>query len=341
MLVVRCADHWKRRDGPRPADWRAAIPLGNLVCGHRLNGGDETEIEIFLKHTGLLRTVRAKCFVFVPCMIRKMCLIVSLCFELLFCHSIAARQSYLLDVLNSSGAFLQKTQALRSETQEAFKFCMSRRTQLSVNCRQRYLQLAQVAYTDEKGATRQWEMVQRWCTRTADASSADSPPPPRMFEVDCVDICARVIHAPLVGSPSAESIVVISQYRPPVDAICLEFPAGIIDPGEDPITAALRELREETGLVAGVSSCTLSPPLAYEPGMTDSCFHFVSIVVDGSHAENRAPKQCLDEGEFIQVYYLPKEGFLSQLLELQRSLGNGRCVIDSKLYTFAVALGLT
>jgi 8-oxo-dGTP pyrophosphatase MutT (NUDIX family) len=43
------------------------------------------------------------------------------------------------------------------------------------------------------------------------------------------------------------STMIIVQYRPPVEAFCVEFPAGLIDEGESPEQAAVRELREETG----------------------------------------------------------------------------------------------
>jgi 8-oxo-dGTP pyrophosphatase MutT (NUDIX family) len=34
-----------------------------------------------------------------------------------------------------------------------------------------------------------------------------------------------------------------------VDSVCVELPAGLVDPGETPQEAALRELKEETGYV--------------------------------------------------------------------------------------------
>jgi ADP-ribose pyrophosphatase len=45
-------------------------------------------------------------------------------------------------------------------------------------------------------------------------------------------------------------IVLQKQYRPPLDKIVIELPAGLIDAGETAEQAAIRELKEETGYVA-------------------------------------------------------------------------------------------
>jgi ADP-ribose pyrophosphatase len=45
-------------------------------------------------------------------------------------------------------------------------------------------------------------------------------------------------------------LVLERQYRHPLGRSFIEFPAGKIDPGEDPLACAQRELREETGYVA-------------------------------------------------------------------------------------------
>ena len=47
-----------------------------------------------------------------------------------------------------------------------------------------------------------------------------------------------------------QKILLVRQYRPAIETTTLELPSGIIDPGETPAQAALRELTEETAYAA-------------------------------------------------------------------------------------------
>jgi len=138
-------------------------------------------------------------------------------------------------------------------------------------------------------------------------------------------------------------IVLQKQYRPPIDAICIEFPAGLIDAGEQPEQAALRELREETGYIGTLTShCSPSPspfasstslaasaaaaasttrstkkkskktpvppatPVMYnDPGFCNTNLVMVHVDVDMSLPENRDPKPQLEEGEHIECFTVP------------------------------------
>lgn len=57
----------------------------------------------------------------------------------------------------------------------------------------------------------------------------------------------------ILQTPDAPpSLLLQKQFRPPVDKVCIEVPAGLIDAGESPEVCALRELKEETGYVGEV-----------------------------------------------------------------------------------------
>ena len=55
----------------------------------------------------------------------------------------------------------------------------------------------------------------------------------------------------IVALDAEQRVVLVRQARPAIGAELLELPAGLIDRGEEPLAAARRELREETGLHGG------------------------------------------------------------------------------------------
>lgn len=77
----------------------------------------------------------------------------------------------------------------------------------------------------------------------------------------------------VIFSTLEDKVVLIRQYRYPIGGYVYELPAGLIDPGEDALTAAVREMYEETGLTfTPMESGYFSRPFFTTVGMTDeSC----------------------------------------------------------------------
>ena len=76
-----------------------------------------------------------------------------------------------------------------------------------------------------------------------------------------------------VYSEKKDRVVLIRQFRYPINGYVYEFPAGLVEPGEDMLQAGIREMYEETGLdFAPVESCCYGKPFFTTVGMTDeSC----------------------------------------------------------------------
>lgn len=81
----------------------------------------------------------------------------------------------------------------------------------------------------------------------------------------------------------ATNVILVVQYRPALGAFSVEFPSGLVDGGEEPATAAIRELQEETGFSQEsghkINVISTSVPVAYEPGLTSSCSKVVVVEV--------------------------------------------------------------
>lgn len=125
-----------------------------------------------------------------------------------------------------------------------------------------------------------------------------------------------VIYPVLKDDP--EKIVMIRQYRYPLDEYLYELPAGLIDDGETPNEAAVREMKEETGLDFEVytdGNEAYRRPFFMGAGFTDESCNAVFGYASGSIS-----RDDMEDTESIQVLIVDKEEAARILKEERVSL---------------------
>lgn len=110
-----------------------------------------------------------------------------------------------------------------------------------------------INYLDAHGKPRTWEAMKR-------------PTRPRTSVVDAIQILA------ILEKPTGPEILLEKQFRPPTGKVIVEFPAGMVDEGETPEQAAIRELREETGYVGEVIKESIQRPVHWNCEYPAICF---------------------------------------------------------------------
>lgn len=100
--------------------------------------------------------------------------------------------------------------------------------------------------------------------------------------------------------------VMVDQFRHGSATVTREFPAGVVDEGEEPQEAGIRELLEETGLVG--SKVTLLGDINPNPAFMNNRAYFYLIEDVTSKTQ-----QSLDENEQMDVLAVPVKDVIEQM----------------------------
>ncbi len=160
----------------------------------------------------------------------------------------------------------------------------------------RFLRCLKLTYRNPEGVLRQWEAVER---------------------VNCAGIVA------IVPVTDEGEMILIRQFRPPVDNCVVEFPAGLNDRGESIEEAAFRELLEETGYEAKEMIFLAKGPLSSGSSREILTVYLAKGLVFKGIGQR-------DETEDIEVLKVPVESVYETLSKLSED-GD---LVDLKIYGF-------
>ena len=105
----------------------------------------------------------------------------------------------------------------------------------------------------------------------------------------------------IVARTPRETLVMIREFRYPLNSWCIAFPAGLVDAREDIAACANRELREETGYaIIPESALRVLPQAGYSStGLTDETVQVIFVEAE------RAEDAHTEPNELIEVFELP------------------------------------
>ncbi len=95
------------------------------------------------------------------------------------------------------------------------------------------------------------------------------------------------------------NVILIEQYRQGIDDLTIEIPGGLIEQGESPQQAGMRECKEETGYTSDLEAILLgihSPNPAF---LNNKCYSYVWFNCEKTDIQN------LDSNEDIRVFEIP------------------------------------
>jgi len=147
----------------------------------------------------------------------------------------------------------------------------------------RFLRAVLITYSDSYGTQREWESFER---------------------VNCNGIVA------IIPVTDNGEVLLIRQYRPPVNGYVIEFPAGLNDSGDTLEGAAQRELLEETGHSASEMVFLAEGPLS--SGASDEII--TAFLAKGLEFKGIGKK---DEAEDIEVLKIPIQEVYQRLHEFR------------------------
>lgn len=121
------------------------------------------------------------------------------------------------------------------------------------------------------------------------------------------DIVRHCGASAIVALTESGKIALVRQYRTALDRVTVELPAGKLDPGEDPLECARRELHEETGFIAH--------NMRYLTTIASSCGFSDELINIYMATQLEFDQACPDDDEFLNVDLVPLSELIDAVLD--------------------------
>ena len=168
---------------------------------------------------------------------------------------------------------------------------MSKVKNIKTLSKTKYLSLYSADYTNKKRNLKNWIIASRKSLEDIENKFFNN----EEDKIDAVVIIAKHV--------DEDKLVVIRQFRVPINDYVIELPAGLVDGSESFEEAVRRELKEETGLdLIEIDREATKEKVYISVGMTDESIALVKCTCNGVVSQEN-----LEEDEDIEVVMLNKE----------------------------------
>jgi ADP-ribose pyrophosphatase len=155
----------------------------------------------------------------------------------------------------------------------------------------KYLSLYDAEYINKKGNLKHWMIASRKSKDELNAQVFEG----KEEKIDAVVIAA--LHKP------SNKLVLVKQFRVPVNDYLYELTAGLIDGKESVVEALERELMEETGLkLLSIDKTKRTMPVYVSGGMSDESIALIYCTCEGNPSTAH-----LEEDEDLEVMLISQE----------------------------------